>query len=60
MASRLVAFHERLLDEQCAARFPIPDPGIEIAAVGSVHVGGGTGERLAPFRAVGNLPAGRA
>lgn len=47
-----VAFYERLLDEHCEVRFPLPDLGIEIAAVGSVHLVAGDAMQLAPFRQV--------
>lgn len=47
-----IAFYERLLGEKCEIRFPIPALGIEIAAVGAIHIIAGTEERLAPFRKV--------
>ena len=47
-----VAFYEQLLGEKCEIRFPIPALGIEIAAVGAMHLVAGAEEKLAPFRAV--------
>lgn len=44
-----VAFYEELLGEKCQIRFPIPALGIEIAAVGAMHIVAGTPEKLAPF-----------
>lgn len=47
-----IAFYEQLLGESCAARFPIPALGIEIAAVGAMHIVAGEEGKLLPFREV--------
>jgi predicted enzyme related to lactoylglutathione lyase len=47
-----IAFYEELLHEKCETRFPIPALGIEIAAVGAMHLVAGAEEKLAPFREV--------
>ena len=47
-----IAFYEQLLREKCEIRFPIPALGIEIAAVGAMHLVAGMEEKLAPFREV--------
>jgi hypothetical protein len=47
----VIAFYERLFGEQCKIRLPLPALGLEIAAVGSVHVLSGPEDKLRPFRA---------
>jgi predicted enzyme related to lactoylglutathione lyase len=47
-----IAFYEQLLREKCEVRFPIPALGIEIAAVGAMHIVAGSEDKLAPFREV--------
>ena len=47
-----ITFYEQLLREKCETRFPIPPLGIEIAAIGAIHVVAGAEEKLAPFKQV--------
>lgn len=47
-----VKFYEHLLGEECQVRFPIEEIGIEIAAVGDIHLVSGSEARLAHFRDV--------
>lgn len=47
-----IAFYEQLLREKCETRFPIPALGIEIAAIGAMHIVAGAEEKLAPFKQV--------
>ena len=47
-----IVFYEQLLNEACEVRFPIAELGIEVAAVGGIHIVAGSTEALAPFAAV--------
>jgi hypothetical protein len=47
----VIAFYEQLFDERCQFRLPLPALGLEIVAVGSVHLLAGSEEKLIPFRA---------
>ncbi len=48
--SAAITFYERLFGEPCKVRFPIPQLGLEIASVGSVHLLAGAEDKLKPFR----------